>query len=201
MPTRLMLFIYSNRNIAGSVCALLVLALFFGGIIHAWWLPLTIAAYLFGWLILPPSRPPILEQLPQMPIDQAIDAICADFGPRLPAEPRARLGHIQALIHELAPRFANPAFPATAGIELANTVSRDLPATIGNYLALPASFAKMHTLRDGKTAQTLLTEQLVLLHNELTEMAADLYSEDADKLISHGEYLKQKFQPYQFIDH
>jgi hypothetical protein len=40
-----------------------------------------------------------------MLIDQAIDAICADFDPRLPAEPRARLGHIQALIHELAPRF------------------------------------------------------------------------------------------------
>jgi hypothetical protein len=40
-----------------------------------------------------------------MPIDQAIDAICADFGTRLLAEPRARLGHIQALIHELAPRF------------------------------------------------------------------------------------------------
>lgn len=70
---------------------------------------------------------------------------------------------------------------------------------IGPLLA--GCFAQMHTLRDGKTAQTLLTEQLVLLHNELTEMAADLYSEDADKLISHGEYLKQKFQPYQFIDH
>ncbi|QBC42124.1 hypothetical protein [Iodobacter fluviatilis] len=72
----------------------MVLALFFGGIIHAWWQPLTIEAYLVGWLI-----------LPQMPIDQAIDAICADFGTRLLAEPRARLGHIQALIHELAPRF------------------------------------------------------------------------------------------------
>jgi len=94
-----------------------------------------------------------------MPIDQAIDAICADFDPHLPAEPRARLGHIQALIHELAPRFANPTFPATARIELANTMSRDWPATIGNDLALPASFTNTHLLRNGKTAQTLVTKQ------------------------------------------
>ncbi|WP_051304500.1 hypothetical protein [Chitinilyticum litopenaei] len=200
MP-RLMLFLYSPRNIAGSIAALCVLALFFAGVVRNWWLPLTLGAYLSGWLLLPRATLPLPARLQGLPPDEAMDVLCRECASRLPGPAMARLEAIRAQLHELAPRLQAMPQAGTAALELSNAVTRDLPATLHNYLALPPRFASQHPLRDGKTAAHLLDEQLALLQDELAEISVGIFSQDADRLLSHGQYLQQKFQPYSFLEH
>lgn len=205
MPTlslgnRLALFFYSRGNIVGCLCAMAVLGLFFAGIIAAWWFPLTLAAYAFGALATPRGDAFELNLVEKMSVVDALDALNASAGPRLPSEAVQLLAAIRAKVQDLVPRLDEPGFPQVARIELGNAIRRDLPGTVGNYLSLPSGFANLHPVRDGKTAKQLLIEQLTLLDNELNAIANDVFGQDADKLAVHGEYLKQKFQPVQFIE-
>ena len=60
-PTRLLLFVYSNGNIAGSVLALLGPALLFGGVVREGWLLITAGLYAAGFLLA--GRPHTAERL------------------------------------------------------------------------------------------------------------------------------------------
>lgn len=199
LRTRLALFLFGTPNIVGCLCALGVLVLFFAGIIRNWWLPLTAGAWLFGWLITPRPATIVLERLPDMRLDEAMTTIMREYGPRLPADATKRLGDIQGIIHDLAERSEDSPLPVNAALELGNTIKRDLPTTLANYVALPPSFARIHPVQGNKTARELLQEQLDLFHTELTEIANSVYAQDTDKLISQGEYLKQKFRPLDFL--
>ena len=48
-----LLYLYSSRNIAGCVLALLGLGAYFGGVINQWWLPICLGLYAAGALMLP----------------------------------------------------------------------------------------------------------------------------------------------------
>jgi len=196
---RLALFIYSTQNIVGCLCALLVLALYFCGVIPAWWFLLTCGAWLFGWLVVPRRKAVMLDQLQDLPLGNAIDSIVKEFLARLPAEARQQLLRIQTLVRELVPRMGEASFPLDARIELSNAVVRDLPVTLNNYLVLPPGFARLHPVQGRRTARELLQEQLQLLLDELTETANGVWEKDADKLVSQGEYLRQKFRPVDFL--
>lgn len=197
--TRAILFLYGSPNIIGCLCALVVLGLFFAGLIRSGWLMLTLGAWLAGWLGVPRRTTVSLDGLPEKSPVDAMDMIVAEFGARLPARATKRLGDLQTLIHELAPRIGDAAFPADAHLELASTITRDLPDTLNNYLAIPPGFARLHPVQGRKTACELLQEQLDLLYEELTTIANGVWTQEADKLVSQGEYLRQKFRTVDFL--
>ncbi|GAA5165573.1 hypothetical protein [Viridibacterium curvum] len=199
LRTRLALFFYGTGNIVGCLCALLVLALYFTGIIRSGWMWLTAGAWLFGWLIVPGRSARSLDELPKLALADAMDVIVRELAPRLTSEAKAKLQQIQAMVHELTPRLAESGFPMDARIEISNAVTRDLPFSLQSYLSLPPGFARLHAVRDGKTSHTILLEQLTLLHEELGELVAGVYGKDADKLVAQGEYLKQKFRPVNYL--
>lgn len=198
--TRIALFLYGTPNIVGSLCALAVLALFFTGIIAAWWFPLTLAAYALGWLATPRGSHFEAQFMEKMGLIDAIDAITSSAGSKLPPEAVQRFAAIRSKVQDLLPRLDEPGFPLPARIELGNAIRRDLPGTVANYLALPSGFANLHPVRDGKTARQLLIEQLALLDDEIGSIAVDVFGNDADKLAAHGDYLRAKFQPVSFLD-
>jgi hypothetical protein len=72
------------------------------------------------------------------------------------------------------------------------TVNDYLPTVLQTYARLPAAFARMHPVRDGKTAQRLVEEQLALIEQELSGILVGLSKNDAQALIVHGEFLKKK---------
>lgn len=197
--TRLALFMYGTPNILGCLCALAVLGLYFCGVIERWWFVLTLGAWLFGWLVVPRRQAVALDRAPELPVSEAIDMIAGEFLNRLPADAAKALADIRSLVHEIAPRMDEASFPLDARIELVNTVTRDLPQTLNNYLALPPGFARLHPVQGRKTARELLQEQLTLLYEELTDITNGVWAKDADKLVSQGEYLKQKFRPVDFL--
>ncbi|KAF0811436.1 hypothetical protein IGB42_04054 [Andreprevotia sp. IGB-42] len=200
LSTRLALFFYGMPNIVGSLCALVVLALYFGGVIAAWWFPLTVAAYVFGWLATPTRGRFEASLIERMSLIDALDALLASAGSKLPAEATTLLAAIRSKVVDLLPRLDEAGFPTQARIELGNAIRRDLPHTVANYVALPSGFASLHPVRAGKTARQLLIEQLALLDSEIGSIANDVFGEDADKLAAHGDYLRGKFQPVNFLE-
>ena len=195
MMRRFWLYIYGMPNILGSALALIGLGLFFTGVIKSYWPFIVFGLYGIGYLAAP--RPPDLE----LKLEQAWDE----------AELREKLSHLSALARRA---FPDEAAKTVQRIEQAileilahseniggqpfqlqivrQTVNDYLPAVIGNYAKLPPAFARIHPVRDGKTAQQLIDEQLGLIENELKTILVDLTKEDAQALIVHGEFLKKK---------
>jgi Ca-activated chloride channel family protein len=69
-----------------------------------------------------------------------------------------------------------------------------LPDMLETYLALPPAFARLHPMKDGKTATQIFIEQLQLLDGEMKKLAVDILKDDTEALIIHGNFLRDKFQ-------
>lgn len=195
-----LLYLYSSRNIAGCVLALLGLGVHFGGVIVQWWLPICLGLYVAGALMLPGQT--LLEVDSYRRDDGAhladsVERLIEQTRHQLPAEALKTLQAIPAVLQVLAPRLNG----SEGGIMLApdqvqtviGAVTRDLPQTVAGYVRLPPAFANFHPLANGKTAKDLLNEQLQLLKNQLDKIAQAAFCDDADALISNGQYLKEKF--------
>lgn len=200
---RLLLFLYSARNLAGCCLALVGLGLFFLGIIRDWWLPITCGLYAAGWLAAPADDAlefRVRNEVTQANLTGSLDELLELAEGRLPREAMSRLEHIRSVIQDLAPRICSGAMATDHAVALTNAVTKDLPETIGNYLRLPQAFAAMHAIQGGKTCKALLLEQLGLLDRHLTKMADCVYRGDADALLVNGRFLREKFHSLSFVD-
>jgi len=200
--TRLMLFLYSTRNLVGSSLAIIGLALFFAGLIADWWLPIVLGLYAAGWLATPGNHELALQvrnEATQADLIDSLDELLAQSKSRLPHEAVERLLRIQAVVHEVAPKLFSGDVTMDYVVTLVHAVTRDLPATVKNYLRLPSAFANLHALEDGKTSKQLLIEQLDILDQQLAKTAQDIYKDDAQALISNGWFLKEKFHSVSFV--
>ncbi len=68
-----------------------------------------------------------------------------------------------------------------------------LPDALEQYLKLPPSMAQSLPLSGGVTAEESLTEQLIRLDHALEELATSLFERDAQGLLIHGRFLREKF--------
>jgi hypothetical protein len=198
----LLLYLYSTRNIAGCCLALLGLLAYFGGLIGAWWLPITVGLYAAGVLAVP-GRELIDTDLHQRydgeRLVEGLDKLIAQSKHQLPAEALALLESIPQVLEPLLPRLTGvdnaPLLPPLQVHTVVGAITRDLPETVAGYLRLPPFFARLHKLAGDKTADDLLVEQLTLLKDQLEKIANAAFADDADALITNGQYLKEKFHP------
>jgi len=199
---RLMLFLYSTRNLVGSSLAIIGLALFFAGIIADWWLPIVLGLYAVGWLATPGNHELALQvrnEATQADLIGSLDDLLAQSKSRLPHEAVERLLRIQAVVNAVAPKLFSGEVAMDYVVTLVHAVTRDLPTTVKNYLRLPSAFANLHALEDGKTSKQLLIEQLDILDQQLAKTAQNIYQDDAQALINNGWFLKEKFRPVSFV--
>lgn len=103
------------------------------------------------------------------------------------------------IVSALAPRLFDGGMAAEYAITLTHAVTRDLPQTLHNYRRLPAAFASLHAVDDGKTCKQLLIAQLDLLNGQLAKIADSVYRDDADALVVNGKFLREKFHSVSFI--
>lgn len=73
-----------------------------------------------------------------------------------------------------------------------------LPDTVNQYLQLPPALARSQQLSSGKTAEESLNDQLNLLDRALHDLAKSLFEKDAQGLLVHGRFLKEKFAEQSF---
>lgn len=200
--TRVLLFLYSTRNLVGCGLAIGGLALFFAGVISHWWFPIVVGLYALGWLAVPTSRElefKVRNEATQANLVDSLDELVNQSMSRLPAEAAERLNRIHTLVTELAPKLFSGDVAMEHVVTLVYAVTRDLPGTVRNYLRLPAAFANMHAVEDGKTSKQLLLEQLDILDEQLGKIATNIYKDDAEALVVNGWFLKEKFHAVSFV--
>jgi hypothetical protein len=193
-------YLYSRRNIAGSVLALGGLGLFFTGLLAGpIWAPVVAGLYAIGVLLVPGE--------PQL--DLSLDAT-ADA-----SEIRAGLDRLLVSIRDkVAPDiFVNvasiresieatlAATPADLGASDRNvylirqTALDYLPAALSAYLALPRNYAEGRVVAGGRTPHDELRDQLRLMATKMQEVADDIARHDSDRLFANGRFLAEKFAP------
>jgi len=191
--SRFWLFLYSSPNIAGTVLALGGLALYFFGIIKSYWPLIVSGLYLGGYLGWPRSEHLHLQlsnDLQEAQIGKELEELERKIKRRLPEELRDKVHSITQQIGELLPRVDDD--PQHRHV-LVQTATNYLPRMLEHYLNLPATFARFHPMKNGKTARQLLLEQLTLLDEQLRHIALDLHQGDAEALLTHSRFLKEKF--------
>ena len=204
---RLLLFLYSNTNIAGCTLALLGPALLFLNVIGPWWWLITAGLYAMGWLLgamLWGSDAPDLERRIEasLSLEQTLsqlDALRERVAPALTPAMNLHLSNIRNAVSEILPRMIEAKTHDADLFTLRETVLRYLPETLANYVALPPLFRVSHPLQDGKVARDLLADQLALLDTKVREIVGNVSSADAQALLVNGQFLEMKFRQPDFL--
>jgi hypothetical protein len=202
---RLLLFLYSNANIAGCAAALLGPALLFAGFIGPGWLFITLGLYAAGWVGGWMGRSTALVERrieDSLTVEQTLaqlDEIIRQTAPQLTADMLAHLRSVRTSIAEVLPRLMDTTGAGNDLFTVRETVLRYLPETLANFVALPPVFRNTHPLKDGKTARALLSDQLIVLDTKMREIVANVASADAQALLANGQFLEMKFQQPDFL--
>jgi len=202
LSTRILLYLYSTRNIVACAAALSGPALLFLGVIREGWLLITAALYATGYFATP--APQVLD--PVLTQSVSFDALLDRFDrlvkqahSQLPPAMASRLDSIRRSIQEVLPRLAQSHAFDDNLYTVRETIARYLPETLANYIALPPMFRVTRVLKDGKTARDLLMDQLTVLDDQMKEVVGNIARGDADALLANGQFLEAKFRDRDFI--
>jgi len=114
-------------------------------------------------------------------------------GGRVPPDVMAKVQSIRQIINGILPRSGNlpPGSPELYIIE--RTATDYLPTTLQLYLNLPRAYATLHPVQNGKTPKQVVLDQLTLLEGKMNEVAEDVQRNDADRLLTNGRFLEERF--------
>ena len=194
MQQRILKYLYSTKNIVGSLLALVGLVLFFTGVVGALWPVIVIGLYLIGVLVTPgTSTVDLRSGFDPDDVRNALDHEVHAVSGRVPADILAKVQNIQQIILGILPRSGAlpPGSPELFVVE--RTATDYLPASLESYLNLPRAYATLHPVQDGKTAKQVLMDQLSLLESKMTEVADDVHRNDTDRLLANGRFLEERF--------
>jgi len=198
MSNRSVLFyLYSTANIFGCIWGGIGLIAFFI-IKQLLWLYLVPVLYVCGYLISPKNS--VSEhwvsgnQLSARDLKNQLEDIIKKISKRVSQPELDKVIHIKENILMLLPHLDEMNAGDYDLHVVKQTVVDYLPEMLSTYLELPPAFAKMHRMRNGKTAQEVLIEQLSILDNQINQIVISVNSKDAEALIAQGEFLKSKFE-------
>ena len=198
MGRRLEAFLYSRRNIVGSLLAVGGLALHFVGLLTGvGWLPIVVGLYLIGVLLVPAEKGLSIQ------LGAAQDASEVRDG-------------LQRLLRALRGKVADDLYAkvvsiqgsilGTLDIEHATSDATDpnvylirqtalayLPEAFSTYLRMPRVMAERRAIAGGRTPHDVLLDQLDLMDRRLADVADDMARHDSDKLLANGRFLAEKF--------
>jgi hypothetical protein len=196
---RLEPFIYSRRNIAGTLLALGGLALYFVGITSGpLGLGIIAALYAIGYLVVPPERGLSLT------LDAAQDAgeirdglqrLLNSIRGRVADDIYARVESIRDSILVTLPKNSSAGSDAADPnvYLIRQTALTYLPQALDSYLAVPRLYAERRAVADGRTPHDVLLEQLDLMDTKMREVAEDVVRHDSERLLAHGRFLAERF--------
>jgi hypothetical protein len=190
-------FLYSRRNIVGSLLALGGLALHFVGIVGGLaWLPITAGLYLIGILAVPGERELAIQLGAAQDASEVRDGL-----DRLLRELRGRVADdLYAKVVSIRGSILGTLDEGTAGDAadpnvylIRQTALAYLPDAFTSYLRIPRVMAERRPIAGGKTPHDALLEQLDLMDRRLADVADDIARHDSDKLLANGRFLAEKF--------
>lgn len=194
---RLLLYIYSTPNIVGCLLGILGLMLYFLGFIDHFWFLIVIGLYGIGVLATPHSQKyelSLTNQLTAEDIRMELEELVRKIKGKVPKEVFEVVQSIKASIFEVLPQIVDLSSSDYNIFTIKETALNYLPASLQSYLNLPPVYANLHPVKDGKTSKQLLLDQLSLLDQEMKEIVQAVYTNDTQKLMVQGQFLKEKFQ-------
>jgi hypothetical protein len=194
MQQRILKYLYSTKNIVGSLLALVGLVLFFTGVVGTLWPLVVIGLYLIGALVTPGTATIDLRSgFDPDDVRKALDHEVHVVSGRVPADVFAKVQNIQQIILGILPRSGAlpPGSPELFVVE--RTATDYLPTALESYLNLPRAYATLHPVQDGKTPKQVLLDQLALLESKMGEVADDVHRNDTDRLLANGRFLEERF--------
>jgi hypothetical protein len=202
LGTRVLLYLYSRRNIIACLAALLGPALLFLDVIREGWLLITAGLYAAGYFLTPAPRvidADLAQSLSFEALLEQLDRVIGHAQVQLQPEMVQHLTSIRSSIEEVRPKLA-----AVRGYDdnlytVRETVARYLPETLANYVKLPRLFRINHVLQEGKTARHLLLEQLTVLDEQMKDVVTNVTRGDGDALLANGQLLQARFRQRDFI--
>lgn len=130
---------------------------------------------------------------PQQDVREALENLLVRISGKVDDTIYTRVLSIHSSILAVLPRLDTTM--TQQAYNLKQTALEYLPEALDKYLNLPDEFSQKHQLSNGKTAYETLLEQLELLDNTMKHTLAEVYKQDADGLLIHGRFLKEKFIP------
>lgn len=194
-----MLYLYSNKNIVGSALGITGLLISFGLVLagsQTWLFAIIPAMYAIGALITPNSPTYQLALQNQTTIEEIheeLERLMRKIQGKVSEEILAKVNSIRLSILDILPLIVDVNAANHDIFVIRQTALDYLPNALENYLNLPPAYARLHAVRDRKTAQQLLLEQLDLLDHEMKEIVADFNQDNTQKLMAHGRFLQDKF--------
>ncbi|MBT2395838.1 hypothetical protein J7E89_07615 [Streptomyces sp. ISL-100] len=191
-----MRYLESRKNLTGSACGIVGLALTFTGLAGAYWPVVVAGLYGAGALIAPPERP-AAPDFPD-PAEQ-LDVLRADFttlrdylkSVDLPPAAAGRLTELSELLAALLAQDDWTTDPE-AFHTLSRAVRQDIPESVDTY----ARTRWWTRLAPGtEPPERHLERQLSLLHTEAEALAAALRESEARRQQSHTHYLEGRNSP------
>jgi hypothetical protein len=191
---RLLRYLYSNKNLAGSAGGLAGLALYFTGVVGELW-PLVVAGlYGVGALATPPSKVIDLRSgLDPANLERAMAEQLRRIRGRVPDDVLAAVARIHDQVREVLDRrhALPPGSPDAFVVE--RTALDYLPTALESYLHLPRGYANRVPVSGGRAARRVLLDQLALLEAKLGEVLEAVARGDTDRLLAHGRFLEDRF--------
>lgn len=199
---KLWLYLYSNRNIAGSLLALGGLSLYFLNVIDSYWYLIVPGLYLAGALAFPQTSKDQLALKNQITADEIrkeLNSLTFKIRRRVSKQILQRVKSIKESIFIILPYISDVNSSDPNVFVIRRTALEYLPKTLENYLKLPPAYAKFHPVRNGKTAEQILEEQLEILDREMKEIVIDHSKNDVQAMLAHGRFLEEKFNESELL--
>jgi hypothetical protein len=191
---RVLLYLYSRKNIVACLLALLGLGLFFLGVIGPVWPAVVVGMYLIGALVTPSGTKWNLfgGQAPE-DISSALAHQVSAVRGKVPDNVYQKVLSIQQTILSILPKIDRLGPGSRDAFVVQKTATDYLPSTLQTYLNLPRAYATLHRMDGGRTAADVLLDQLTLLDSKMQEVADAVNKNDTDALLANGRFLEDRF--------
>jgi hypothetical protein len=194
-------FLFSNKNILGCGIASVMIVLALLGILKAFWLPITVMGYIFGYIAGPVEKQIKFYHFAGQDLSDYIGFInklknTVDNSAKLPSDAKTIVNSISQNATELLTFLKDTDKNYSLTEDLVNFTSifdSYLPKIINQYEKLPSKYANEIKSSNGKTAKQMLVEQLSVLDKKVQEIAYGMYEDDVTALRANGHFLKEKF--------
>jgi hypothetical protein len=123
----------------------------------------------------------------------AVDEVEAQIEGKVPPAVSARVRRICAIVRDTIPRLDQLGAGSAQAHSVVATATSYLPEAVGAYLRLPRAWADKRPVSGGKTSLMVLCDQLDLLAHRMDQVFDAVCRADADALVAHGAFLREKF--------
>ncbi len=191
-------FLYSRRNIVGSVLAIVGLVLHFVGLLPGLeWLPITVGLYLIGVLLVPGEQGLVLQlgaAQDASEVRAGLDHLVRSLRGQVADDLLAKVVSIQGSILATLTTDGSAGDAADPNVYLIRqTALAYLPDAFATYTRMPRLMAERRLIAGGRTPHDVLLGQLDLMDRRLADVADDMARHDSDKLLANGRFLAEKF--------